>query len=155
MDSNDTGPGDGGMDQGNLGRGQNQRQPLTGGRHHQRREQKIQEPQYQICLPLLRNHHPGNTGGQCNLRGLQRAFRAGIKKESGRPLRLPLNGSIWAMRPIAGGGHFFAFPHFLIHKGRRGAKMSCQAPTQPPYQSQARWRAILPSPLKTEKARKA
>lgn len=32
--------------------------------------------------------------------------------------------------------------------------MSFQAPTQPPYQGQARWRAVLPSSQKTEKARK-
>jgi len=43
----------------------------------------------------------------------------------------------------------------ILGMGRRGgAKVSFQALTMPPYQSQARWRAILPSPLKTEKARK-
>jgi len=35
-----------------------------------------------------------------------------------------------------------------------GAKVSFQALTMPPYQRQARWRAVLPNSWKTEKARK-
>ena len=38
LDGNNAGPGGGGMDQRNFGRGQDQRQPLAGGRHHQGRK---------------------------------------------------------------------------------------------------------------------
>lgn len=71
------------MDQRNHRRGRYQCKPPAGAGNNQRREQKIQEPQYQICLPMLRHHYPGNAGGQCNLRGLRRAFRAGIKIKGG------------------------------------------------------------------------
>ena len=38
-------------------------QPSAGSRRLQRWAQKIHQPQYQIHLPLLRHHHPGNPRG--------------------------------------------------------------------------------------------
>ncbi len=73
------------MDQRNHRRDGYQRKPPAGAGNDQKREQKIQEPQYQICLPLLQHHYPGNAGGQCDLWGLQKAFRAGIKTQKRRP----------------------------------------------------------------------
>lgn len=52
-------------------------------RERPKAEQEIQEPQYQICLPLLRHHYPGNARGQCNLWRLRRTFRTGIKTKGG------------------------------------------------------------------------
>lgn len=71
------------MDQRNHRRGRYQRKPPAGAGNDQRRKQEIQEPQYQICLSLLRHHYPGNARGQCNLWGLRRAFRAGMKTNGG------------------------------------------------------------------------
>lgn len=71
------------MDQRNHRRGRYQCQPPAGAGNDQRRKQEVQEPQYQICLPLLRHHYPGNARGQCNLWRLRRAFRAGMKTKGG------------------------------------------------------------------------
>lgn len=78
------------MNQGNHRRGRYQCKPPAGAGDNQMRKQEIQEPQYQICLPLLRHHYPSNAGGECNLWGLRRAFRAGIKQKA-EAAWLPLN----------------------------------------------------------------
>ncbi len=46
---------------------------------------EIHQPQYQICLPLLRHHHPGDPRGKRDLRRLRRAFRAGMIHTYHRP----------------------------------------------------------------------
>ena len=81
------------MDQRNFGRGQNQRQPLAGGRRHQGRKQEIHQQKHQICLPLLRRHHSGNAGGQCNLWGLRRALLMTNPFQSTLP--------VWGATPVA------------------------------------------------------
>ena len=71
------------MDQRNHRRGRYQCKPPAEAGDNQRRQQEIQKPQYQICLPLLRHYYPGNPRGERNLRGLRRAFRTGIKIKGG------------------------------------------------------------------------